>query len=116
MSNYSNDKTEQQLAEIFKALSNPHRLRIFTRLASCCPPGTVCALDAEMASCCVSDLGAELDIAPSTLSHHIKELSRAGLLRLERRGKYIDCRVDPETVEMLRQFFNGGQPSSNCCG
>lgn len=112
MSNYRNDNTEQRLAEIFKALSNPHRLRIFTRLASCCPPGTVCALDDEMTSRCVSDLGAELNIAPSTLSHHIKELSRAGLLRLERRGKYIDCRIDLETVAMLRQFFNSGPPDS----
>ena len=29
------------LAEVFKALSNPNRLRIFFPLATCCSPGTV---------------------------------------------------------------------------
>lgn len=104
MSNYRNDETERY-AEMFRALSNPHRLKIFLRLLTCCPPGAACTVD-EAQKYCVGDLGADLDIAPSTLSHHIKALSQAGLLRLERRGKYVDCRVDPAIVDSLIRFFS----------
>ncbi|WP_455198743.1 ArsR/SmtB family transcription factor [Kaarinaea lacus] len=101
------DKTVQ-LAEAFKALSNPNRLRIFLQLMNCCSPGTVCRAD-DVTKSCVGDLGEGLDIAASTLSHHIKELSRAGLIQMERRGQHIDCWVNPDTVEELNRFF---QPQS----
>jgi ArsR family transcriptional regulator len=99
MSNYRID------AELFKALSNPHRLDLFQRLMNCCAPGTRC--DAEQAvRFCVGDLGEGLDIAPSTLSHHIKELNRAGLVNMERKGKKVECWIDPEVLLQLSQFFN----------
>jgi len=101
-------KNTTQLAEMFKALSNPNRLNIFLRLMSCCAPGTVCSAD-DMEKRCVGDLGADLNIAPSTLSHHIKELYRAGLVRMERRGQHVDCWVDPAVVEELGRFFEPGR-------
>jgi len=104
MSKYLNiDVTRTALA--FKALSNPNRLKIFLRLLTCCPPGTVCSVD-DAQKLCVSELGNELDVAPSTLSHHIKELHNAGLLQMERRGQHVDCWVDPQRVEALRDFFD----------
>lgn len=108
MSNYLNEDT-QRLVETFKALSNPHRLRIFQQLLGCCTPGTVCS-PAQAARHCVGDLGNGLDIAASTLSHHIKELSRAGLIQMERRGQHVDCWVDAETVKALSQFFRPDAP------
>jgi len=96
MSNYPTVQVNK-FAEVFKALSNPHRLTIFLRLVTCCPPGTKCSPEA-MERQCVGDLGKGLAIDPSTLSHHLKELRRSGLLRMERRGKNIQCWVDPETV------------------
>ena len=101
MSNYSNI---DNMAEAFKALSNPNRLQIFQRLLSCCQPGTLCSVD-ELKGICVSDLGEDLLVAPSTLSHHIKELQRSGLIKTQRRGKNVDCFVDPENVALLKQFF-----------
>ena len=65
MSNY--EINEEQLAERFKALSNPHRLGLFRRLMTCCEPGTRCQPD-EAIRFCVGDLGKGLEIAPSTLS------------------------------------------------
>ena len=103
MSNNKNNKTEEY-AEIFKALSNPNRLKIFLRLASCCKPGTIGYIDED--SCAyVGELADEVEIVKSTVSHHIKELKRVGLLRTERRGQKIACWVDPQLVNELHSFF-----------
>lgn len=88
---------------MFKALSNRHRLKIFMRLAHCgedgiaCKPGSTCE--------CVGDVGNNMGIAPSTLSHHLKELYRAGLIKTRRNGQRIECWVDQSTLEMLAGFF-----------
>ena len=103
MSNNKNNKIEAY-AEIFKALSNPNRLRIFLRLASCCKPGTVGFID-ENSTAFIGELGEEVNVVKSTVSHHIKELKRVGLIRTERQGQKIACWVDPQVVEGLQEFF-----------
>jgi ArsR family transcriptional regulator len=108
MSNYR-DKNIEKFAEIFKALSNPNRLKIFLRLISCCVPGTSISIDSNIVSqgcACVGELGQDLGIVPSTISHHIKELRRAGLIRMERQGQKIECMIDPETLAALQSFFS----------
>ena len=106
MSNYRTKDTER-FAEMFKALSNPNRLTIFLRLASCCALGDSCSTDTEPCEC-VGELGRDLGIAPSTVSHHIKELHRAGLIRIERRGQNVECSAEPESLHALATFL--GQP------
>jgi ArsR family transcriptional regulator len=103
MSKYSNENLDQ-FAAAFKALANPNRLQIYQRLRSCCSPGTECAIE-EAAGCCVGELGADLDIALSTLSHHLKELQRAGLVNTRRQGKQIHCSVNPDMVDALANYF-----------
>jgi len=103
MSNFRNGDSER-LSHAFKALSNPHRLSIFMRLASCCLPGETCNTDADMREC-VGAVGKNLGLAPSTISHHIKELHRAGLIKMKRRGQTVECWVDPETLDTLAEFF-----------
>ena len=103
MSNYRNIDL-QRFAEIFRALSNPSRLRIFLNLVSCCVPGTACSTDAELRAC-VGEIGQDIGIAPSTVSHHIKELRSAGLIRAERQGQKVQCWVDPATLQDLTEFF-----------
>jgi ArsR family transcriptional regulator len=110
MSNYQ-DKNIDQYAEMFKALSNPNRLKIFLRLVSCCAPGTFWSLPKGRASgsegcACVGDLGQDLGIVSSTLSHHIKELRHAGLIRMKRNGQKIEYSVNPEAVAALRGFLS----------
>ena len=107
MSNNRNDEI-QRFAEIFKALSNPHRLSMFMTLARCSVQGTADTADNEICSC-VGVLGRDLGIAPSTVSHHLKELHRAGLIKMKRRGKSIDCWVDQETVDRVAMFFKQSQ-------
>jgi ArsR family transcriptional regulator len=107
MSNTS-DKDIDKFAEMFKALSNPNRLKIFRRLSSCCRPGTVASINSttgEVGCACVGELGQDLGIVASTISHHIKELRQAGLIRMERRGQKMECWIDPKTLAALRDFF-----------
>ncbi len=105
----SNNKTDSTLlCEAFKALSNPHRLTLFNRLMNCCTPGTKC-IPAVAVRYCVGKLGEGLDIAPSTLSHHLKELNRAGLVEMERKGKNVECWVEPAKIERLSVFFQPSQ-------
>ncbi len=103
--NISNNRTEEQrFASYFKALSNPHRLALFRQLTSCCTPGTMCSV--EDATRCVGDLGADLDIAKSTLSHHLKELNQAGLIEMQRKGKQVMCWVRPTVLKELSTYFS----------
>ena len=105
MSKYTTDDVSK-LAEVFKALSNPNRLQIFLRLLSCCQPGVTYASTGDEICPCVGDLGKELDIVPSTVSHHIKELNQVGLIKLKRQGKNVECSIDPEALGRLAMFFN----------
>lgn len=104
MSKYRSNKIKR-FAEVFGALSNPNRLKIFLRLVSCCGPGTVCSTDPYMRTC-AGEVGEGLGIAPSTVSHHLKELRRAGLIKVEKRGQRAECWVDPEILAELAEFFD----------
>jgi ArsR family transcriptional regulator len=91
------------VAVAFKALSHPHRLAIFLRLASCCEKH---GCDAEECSrYCVGELGKGLKIGQSTVSHHLKELARAGLIRTRKCGQTTECWVTETTVDDLAQFL-----------
>jgi ArsR family transcriptional regulator len=83
---------------MFAALSNPNRLRIYLRLLECCTADADCDVDG---SACVGELGRDAGIAPSTVSHHIKELRDAGLIRMERRGRRVACSVDGAALERV---------------
>ncbi len=103
MSNYRTDIITA--SERLKALSNPHRLALFQRLTRCCAPGTICNPQ-QASQLSVGQLGEGVDIAPSTLSHHLKELNRAGLVQMERRGKQVVCWVEASTLEELAELFS----------
>ena len=102
----SNFRTEEigRFARIFGALSNPNRVKIFLKLVSCCSVKAASCTDDEVCAC-VGELGKDLGIAPSTVSHHIKELNRAGLIKMERCGRTVRCWVDPDIPADLATFF-----------
>lgn len=102
MSNNKNDI--DRYSRIFKALSNPNRLQIFLLLVSCCKPGTVLSFEDQGATY-VGDLAKNLDIVPSTVSHHVKELRQAGLMKVRRSGQKIECWIDPEVIRELEEYF-----------
>jgi ArsR family transcriptional regulator len=65
-----------QRLHILKALGDSRRMEIVERLASC----SGCTACSDMREC--------LPISAATLSHHLKELETAGLIHIEREGKF----------------------------
>src|SRR5437588_6849893 len=99
---------EEMLAGIFKALGDPTRLRIFDFLRCCdreveideagrCRPA---------GSLSVGEVCCRLDQSMSTVSHHLKELRLAGLIRTEKRGRWIYCSLHPASLALMREFLN----------
>jgi ArsR family transcriptional regulator len=80
-----------ELASAFKVLADPIRLRLLS-LVSNAPDGELCACDV------VDTIGR----SQPTVSHHLSILAGAGLLQREQRGKWAYFRVDPATVDVLR--------------
>lgn len=113
MSKYRNPDLTRS-AEVFKALGHPHRLAIFLRMVQRCAPGTR-ESDAERTAA-VGELAEGLGIAPSTVSHHMKELRQAGLIHMQRAGQATECWVEPEALRELAAFFRDAAPQAGSCG
>ena len=102
MSKYRSADIER-FAGMFKALSNPQRLRIFFKLATCCVPGARCDASAGGMRRCVGDLGGDLGLAPSTVSHHLARLSDVGLVSARPVSYYNIYQVEFQRLEELAQ-------------
>lgn len=83
----------EKMAAMFKALSDPIRLRLFSRVASH-PDGEACVCD-------IADVG----VSQPTVSHHLRKLREAGLLVSERRGTWVFYRVPPEVMVAMSHMF-----------
>ncbi len=95
----------ERYADMFKALSNPNRLRIFLELVPHLASGEVCSSDVEQVEACQQEMAARMNLAPSTVSHHMKELKHAGLVNVTRSGRNVDIQINLETLNHLRSFF-----------
>ena len=74
------------LAKIAKALADPTRLRIYQEIA-------------QKGECFCGELVALEDVAPGTVSHHLKILADAGLIESRREGQFIYNKSKPQTVK-----------------
>ncbi len=93
-----------RLARVFGALSNPKRLKLLQRLVESCCVGGVCCTSENLALC-IDKLAEELGLAKSTVSHHLKELREAGLIAVERSGKFNDFRIEGGALSALAVFI-----------
>ena len=102
------------LAQAFGALANENRLRIFQQLwdkeLECNTGDQEC--DFTDRCCNVSELAANLEVTQATVSHHLKELSRADLVEAKRQGRFTYCSVNKSAVERLGLFLRLGAPAS----
>ena len=111
MSNYRNESISRYRL-MFGALANQSRLQIFDILSGCCTDNAYKDKKADITACCVGDLGQKLKIAPSTLSHHLKEMNRAGLIDMRRDGKQVYCSINQETLQEIRNLFSISQSTT----
>lgn len=96
--NPTTDERElSELAAAFKALSNPNRLAMYLELLR--------HRERSVKTCALQDLMDLLDIGAPTVSHHTKELVVAGLIEVEREGKFMRCRLSEPTRARLARFF-----------
>jgi ArsR family transcriptional regulator len=94
------------LAGQLKALGHPQRLRLFELIRSgchCCYVNS--GEDTVGLGSRVGDLAGEFELAPSTISHHLKELKTAGLVEVERRGQFLFCRVREEALQRIIDYL-----------
>ena len=82
------------LADVFKALADPTRVRLLRYLADSAG-GTVCA-------CHLPDA---LGISQPTLSFHMRKLHDAGLVERAQRGRWAHWSVNPTAIEPVRSFL-----------
>jgi DNA-binding transcriptional ArsR family regulator len=52
----------------------------------------------------VGDIVERFKLAPSTISHHIKELALAGLVKVERSGQFCRVYPNPEALKAISAF------------
>src|SRR6516165_1427255 len=94
--------TEEEIvrfADMFSAMGTGPRLRIMRTLLSAHPDGMV-----------VGEIGAELGIPPSTLSHHLDKLKNEGLVKVRREGTYLWYSANTEALQQLLGFLY-----AECC-
>jgi DNA-binding transcriptional ArsR family regulator len=82
-----------ELAELFKALSDPTRLRLVKILSE----------NHEML--CVNALTRRLEVTQSAVSQHLRVLKQAGLVISERRGYHVHYALDLEGLKRYKAIL-----------
>jgi len=87
------EKQADTLADVFAALADPTRLRLFDLVRR--------AGDNGICSC---DLVEPLDRSQPTISHHLKVLREAGLVASRKEGTWVWYSVTPGATDSLQSF------------
>jgi ArsR family transcriptional regulator, arsenate/arsenite/antimonite-responsive transcriptional repressor len=87
--------TDKQFELIAKALADPRRMQVLEVIAG-------------EEECPCQRLREEFPISKATISHHIKELVRAGLIDARKDGQFLHCEIrrdvlEAYTTELLRR-------------
>lgn len=88
-----------RFADMFSAMGTEARLRIIRLLLAAHPEGMV-----------VGEIGEELEIPNSTLSHHLDKLKNEGLVSVQREGTFLRYRANTEALQELVGFLY-----AECC-
>jgi ArsR family transcriptional regulator, arsenate/arsenite/antimonite-responsive transcriptional repressor len=83
------DDQAEVTARLFKALADPHRVKIVNLLATSPDP------------VCVCEFTGPLGLSQPTVSHHLKQLLQAGLLQREQRGTWAYYSLNRDALGRL---------------
>src|SRR6185312_7835194 len=86
-------------ADMFSAMGTEPRLRIMRLLLAAHPHGMI-----------AGDVSAELEIPPSTLSHHLEKLKNENLVKVRRESTFLRYAANTDTLEQLLSFLY-----AECC-
>ena len=82
-----------KMAEVFKAIGHPARLAIMEYLA-------------KTSSCICNDIVDELPLAQPTISRHLSELKKVGLIKGTIEGKNICYCISEQGWEIMKKFVD----------
>ena len=102
------DKIEE-LTDIFKALSDPTRLKLVRLLNECSSETTLekcIPEECKGGPLCVNALAKELGVTQSAISQHLRILRQAGLVRSERRGYFVHYTIDHKNIKSIHNLMN----------
>ena len=86
-------------ADMLSAMGTEPRLRIMRLLLTAHPEGMV-----------VGEIGEQLEIANSTLSHHLEKLKNEDLVRVQREGTFLRYTANTRVLQELLGFLY-----AECC-
>ncbi len=92
------------LADVFKALADPTRVRLLRYLA-----------ESDGGTACACHLPEALGISQPTLSFHMHKLHEAGLVSRDKRGRWVHWTVRPESLAGVRAFLELPTSAGTCC-
>jgi ArsR family transcriptional regulator, arsenate/arsenite/antimonite-responsive transcriptional repressor len=99
MSKRQNLEQVTRYADMLSAMGTEPRLRIMQLLLSVYPDGMV-----------VGEIGSELEIPSSTLSHHLEKLKNEGLVKVQREGTFLWYSANTAALKELLGFLY-----AECC-
>ena len=102
-SNFFTEK-QNELANMFKALSHPARVAIIEYLLS-------------VDTCICGDIVNELPLAQPTISQHLKELKNANIIKGTIEGTSICYCINPDTIQIIEKHFStiSYELKNKCC-
>ena len=87
--------TAAELAQVFKALGDPVRLRLVSLIGA-----------HQGGEVCVCELTTAFDLTQPTISHHLKVLREAGIIDGERRGTWVYYWLVPAALERMAALLS----------
>jgi ArsR family transcriptional regulator len=91
----------KQLARQLKALSNENRLALYLEIVE----HDRLSIPPQKCLCLISDIAAKLKIGAPTVSHHVKVLEQAGLIHVQKQGKFITAAINHDAREAAMRAF-----------
>lgn len=93
------------LAKVAKVFSHPARIAII-KYISCCEQGCIC-----------NDIVSEIGLAQPTISQHLTEIKKIGLLHQTANGKSLGYSINTEKLNECRRILNDFfvKTQINCC-